>query len=191
MTAGHGIIHEEYHSTNFARTGGMLEMCQIWVNLPAKDKLTPPKYQPILKNEIPEVVLPNGAGWVKVISGNFKGTKGPASTFSPVNLWQVKLEPKVEIDLTTKDGHNTLVFCRSGSVKVAGADLMPSQIVLLSTQGDGVRLRSGEEMSDLMILDGQPLNEPIAARGPFVMNTEAELQQAIIDYRTGKMGREF
>jgi redox-sensitive bicupin YhaK (pirin superfamily) len=191
MTAGHGIIHEEYHSTNFAQTGGVLEMCQIWVNLPAKDKLTPPKYQPILKNEIPEVVLPNGAGWVKVISGNFKGTKGPASTFSPVNLWQVKLEPKVEIDLTTKDGHNTLVFCRSGSVKVAGADLMPSQIVLLSTQGDGVRLRSGEEISDLMILDGQPLNEPIAARGPFVMNTEAELQQAIIDYRTGKMGREF
>jgi hypothetical protein len=190
MTAGHGIIHEEYHSTNFAQTGGVLEMFQIWVNLPAKDKPTPPKYQPILKNKIPEVVLPNRAGWVRVVSGNFKGTTGPASTFSPVNLWQVKLEPKVEIDLTTKDGHNTLVFCRSGSVEVAGADLMPSQIVLLSTQGDGVRLRSGEEMSNLMILDGQLLNEPIAARGPFVMNTEAELQ-VMIDYHTGKMGREL
>jgi redox-sensitive bicupin YhaK (pirin superfamily) len=191
MTAGHGIIHEEYHSRNFALTGGVLEMCQIWVNLPAKHKLTPPKYQPILKDEIPQVLLPNGAGWVKVIAGNFHGTKGPASTFSPVNLWQVKLEPKVEVDLITKGGHNTIVFCQSGSLQVGDAAeiLEPSQIALLSRQGDGIRIRSGEEAAALMILDGQPLNEPIAAQGPFVMNTEAELNQAMMDYRSGKMDK--
>jgi redox-sensitive bicupin YhaK (pirin superfamily) len=191
MTAGHGIIHEEYHSTNFARTGGVFEMCQIWVNLPAKDKLTPPKYQPILKDDIPQVNLADGAGWVRVVAGDFNGTSGPASTFSPINIWHVHLEPGVEMDLKTKNGHNSIVFCRSGSVQVGDSTeiLKPSQIAMLSLEGDGIRLRSKDEGSVLLILDGQPLNEPIAARGPFVMNTEAELREAVIDYQTGKMGK--
>jgi hypothetical protein len=194
MTAGHGIIHEEYHSTNFARAGGTLEMCQLWVNLPAEHKLTPPKYQAILKEDIPQVPLGDigaTAGWVRVIAGEYRGTRGPASTFTPINLWHVKLEPNVEVDLITKEGHNTIVFCQSGSVQVgeSATEIMKSsQISILSIQGDTIRLRSKEQGSSLMILDGKPLNEPIAARGPFVMNTDAELRQAMIDYQTGKMG---
>mmetsp|Transcript_15525 Transcript_15525/g.22129 ORF Transcript_15525/g.22129 Transcript_15525/m.22129 type:complete len:297 (+) Transcript_15525:194-1084(+) len=189
MTAGHGIIHEEFHSKKFGQTGGVFEFCQLWVNLPKKDKLTPPKYQPILKQDIPQVSLADNAGWVRVIAGEYNESKGPASTFSPVNLWHVKLEPNVLIDLKTKDGHNTMVFCQSGSVQVGDASIKNAQIAMLSLDGDSIRLRSKDEGSVLMILDGQPLNEPIAARGPFVMNTERELQEAMLDYRSGKMGR--
>lgn len=192
MTAAHGIIHEEYHSKEFARTGGTFEMCQIWVNLPAKHKLSPPKYQAIVNADMPQIDLENNAGWVRVIAGDFNGTKGPASTFSPINLWHVNLAPQQSVDLKTIDGHNTIVFCRSGTVQV-GADstetMKPAQIALMSLDGDGIRIRTQDEGAVLMILDGQPLNEPIAARGPFVMNTEAELKQAMMDYSHGKMGR--
>ena len=191
MTAAHGIIHEEYHSKEFARTGGTFEMCQLWVNLPASQKLSPPKYQAITNEDIPQVSLPNDAGWVRVIAGDFNGTKGKASTFTPINLWHVKLEAQQSVDLKTVDGHNSIVFCRSGTVQVGDSTetMKPAQIALLSLAGDGIRIRSLDEGCVLMILDGLPLNEPIAARGPFVMNTEEELRQAMVDYSQGKMGR--
>jgi quercetin 2,3-dioxygenase len=191
MTAGRGIIHEEYHSRKFASTGGIFEMCQIWVNLPSEHKMTAPRYQAITNADIPEVSLGTGAGTVRVISGDFNGVKGTAMTFSPVNLWQVILNPNQTVDLTTREGHNSIVFCRSGSVKAGASDqpLKPAQIALLSLEGNSIRLSSLAEGAVVLILDGQPLNEPIAARGPFVMNTNAELQQAFFDYQSGRMGR--
>jgi quercetin 2,3-dioxygenase len=191
MTAGRGIIHEEYHSTKFASTGGLFEMCQIWVNLPAEHKMTAPRYQAITNSDIPEVNLDGGAGSVRIISGEFNGVKGKAMTFSPVNLWQVTLTPNQTVDLTTVEGHNSIVFCRTGSVRAGTSDesLKPAQIALLSREGDSIRLRSAEDGASILILDGQPLNEPIAAHGPFVMNTQAEIRQAFLDFQNGKMGK--
>ena len=197
MTAGHGIIHNEFHSTDFAKTGGTLEMMQLWVNLPSAVKLTPAKYQSILNKEIPEVNLEGNAGAVRVIAGMFNGVKGTASTFSPINLWDVSLTPNQTVEFATVEGHTTIIFCRTGSVilnptgsSTAGSSsaLKPAQIGILSRTGDKISLASGTEGSHFMVLDGQPINEPIAARGPFVMNTDAELRQAVNDYQNGLMG---
>ncbi|GAX10675.1 uncharacterized protein FisN_14Lh185 [Fistulifera solaris] len=204
MTAGRGIIHEEYHSKEFTKNGGTLEMCQLWVNLPKKHKMTKPRYQPITKEDIPEVPLPlNSAdvlGKARIIAGELGDTKGAASTFSPVQMWDVQL-PHVgsEIDLPFPAHHNCIVFVRRGSVEVLSGEgdqkmkaskLGPQDVALMRLDGsDILRLRVVESDTALLILGGEPLDEPIAAQGPFVMNTQAEIQQAIRDYREGKMGR--
>ena len=190
MTAAHGVVHEEYHSTNFAKVGGVMEMYQIWVNLPANQKLSPPKYQPLLKNSIPIVTLDDNAGSVRVISGSLNGVDGVAETFSPINVWDVTIEANKTVELQTIDGYNTIVFCRTGSVKVGNSSVLlkSTQMCLLSSDGDGIKLETLGEGANIMILDGKPLDEPIAARGPFVMNTEKELGQANIDYQNGLMG---
>lgn len=209
MTAGRGIIHEEYHSKEFTQNGGTLEMCQLWVNLPKKHKMTKPRYQPILKKDIPEVPLPVGVdtgsdvvlGKARIIAGELGETKGSASTFSPVQMWEVYL-PHVgsEIDLPFPAHHNCIVFVRRGSVEVLSGDdsdkqfktstLGPQDVALMRLDGsDTLRLRVVQADSALLILGGEPLDEPIAAQGPFVMNTQDEIRQAMRDFREGKMGR--
>jgi len=188
MTAGAGIVHEEFHSTNFRNSGGTFEMIQLWVNLPADKKMTPPTYQPILKDDIPEVPINanvNG-GSVRVLAGNFKGTKGPAKTHSPIDLWDVQLPVKgSDFTFDVPNGHNTMIFVRSGSITVSGSSVGPQGMVRLDTEGTRVSLQSTDDDTKLVVLAGEPLNEPIAAQGPFVMNTWDEIRQANIDYSRG------
>ena len=202
MTAGRGIIHEEYHSTEFAKTGGTFEMCQLWLNLPKKHKMTAPNYQPILAKSIPEVRVEAegeaecGANpaTVRIIAGEFRGTVGPAKTFSPVELWDVSIpQPDKPIVLTLPEGHTGIVFVRRGAIDIgaesAGDRVGPQGVALLEGAGSNVRVVAKEEGTQLLLLGGEPLNEPIAAQGPFVMNTRKEIMEANMDFQEGRMGR--
>lgn len=207
MTAGRGIVHEEYHSRAFAASGGTFEMCQLWVNLPKKHKMTKPRYQAILSKQIPVQRIAterhggSGAGEgkaatgtgasVRVIAGSYAGAKGPAKTFSEVGLWDVQCKDAEQVlSLDVPERHNTMLFVRRGRVTVLGAKkaqtLNPQQVALLSFQGDHVRIRTDSKDVSILVLSGEVIDEPIAARGPFVMNTQKELQQAMIDYQMGK-----
>ena len=186
--------------TYSALQGGVFEMVQLWVNLPAANKMDPPKYQPILSSEIPVVPLPDGAGKVNVIAGDFQGTAGRASTHTPVNMWDVTLKAGRSLLATIPEGHNTIVFVRSGSVTTAGigkdgqpsaASIVQGQISIFSQDGHSISLEAGPEDAQVVVLSGEPINEPIAARGPFVMNTQDELYQAMDDFSKGKMGKHF
>lgn len=206
MTAGRGIIHQEYHSKKFTREGGTFEMCQLWVNLPKKNKMTKPGYQGIQNKKIPVVNLPLNAedgtdslGTARIIAGELGATNGAATTFSPVQLWDVSLPyAGAEVEFPFAKDHNCIVFVRRGSVEVLsgeGDDLKASKlgsqdVALMNTDGsDMLKIRVVDPDSSIMIMGGEPLNEPIAARGPFVMNTQDQLQQAMVDYRNGKMGQ--
>lgn len=196
MTAGRGIVHKEHHSTAFAMNGGTFEMCQLWVNLPKRNKMTPPSYQPILGADVPEVALSEDDlemvhGKVRVIAGSFRGVRGPARTFTPIDMWDVRLATvgrMVEFELPA--GHNTLIFVRKGSLRV-GADgvVSPQGMVQLEPAGTLVQLGALTADTQLLLLSGEPIDEPIAHRGPFVMNTQAELAQAARDYRSGMLGK--
>lgn len=152
--------------------------------------MTPAKYQEIKTGDIPVAAVENTS--VRVIAGTFNGVKGTASTFTPINLWDVKLSPNESMELATVEGHTSIVFCRNGSVKinpeVNTIPIKSAQIAILTREGNTIRLEGGTEGANFMILDGAPIKEPIAARGPFVMNTEEELRQAMADYRSGLMG---
>ena len=217
MTAGRGIIHQEYHSKEFTRTGGMFEMCQLWVNLPKKHKMTKPKYQGILNQQIPVVQLPlkptaeapnNGEeeqsvlGTARIIAGELGETRGKARTFSPVQMWDVSLpHAGAEIDLPFPADHNCILFVRRGSIQViSGNDdddkdqtatkLGPQDVALLTMDGsDTIRVRVNKPDTSIMVLGGEPIDEPIANMGPFVMNTQQELDQAMVDYRSGRFGK--
>jgi len=209
MTAGRGIIHQEYHSKEFTREGGTFEMCQLWVNLPKKYKMTKPRYQGIMNEKIPVVNLPLDAddsdtvlGTARLIAGELNDTKGAAKTFSPVQMWDVALpHAGSEVEIPYPADYTCIVFVRRGGVNIMSGDdndgreqkstqLGPQDIAVLQNDGsDRLKFRVTEPGSSIMILGGESLNEPIAARGPFVMNTQAELQQAMRDYSTGKMGR--
>jgi redox-sensitive bicupin YhaK (pirin superfamily) len=199
MTAASGIIHEEFHSRQFAKQGGTFEMIQLWVNLPAKFKMAPPRYQPILSGDIPRVQIGDGAGHVNVIAGEYQGIKGPAATFSPVNLWDAKLVQDKAMHLELPEGHRTILFVRSGSVQVGDSTdssttnvVSTAQASVLSDNGTVLALQNvGEGDCTFMILGGEPLGEPIANRGPFCMNTQEELHQAMVDYSSGKFGNHF
>lgn len=201
MTAGKGIVHEEFHSKKFSREGGTLEMCQLWLNLPAKSKMVEPRYQPILRGEIPQVALvpagsegkraEEGEGYCRVIAGNFDGTQGAAETHSPVNLWDVKLcTPGAAYDFGVGEGHNTVIFVRRGKVSVEGNELAQADVAILGTEGNCVRCSAVDPDSEFLVLSGLPFDEPIAARGPFVMNTPQELMEAIRDFQSGTNGFE-
>mmetsp|Transcript_18501 Transcript_18501/g.46458 ORF Transcript_18501/g.46458 Transcript_18501/m.46458 type:complete len:247 (-) Transcript_18501:148-888(-) len=199
MTAASGIIHEEFHSTNFAKEGGVFEMVQLWVNLPAEHKMSPPSYQPILASSIPSVALPSSAGSVSVIAGAFAGVAGPARTFTPINMWTVTLKAGRAMTAPIPAGHTTVVFVRSGAVTTAGdgggegkARIVQGQISVFSREGESCELEAGEEGdAEVVVLSGMPIEEEIAARGPFVMNTKAELREAMEDYSSGRMGKHF
>lgn len=203
MTAGRGIIHEEYHSRQFAKTGGVLEMCQLWVNLPSHLKMTAPKYQPIFQRDIPAVPLHQKAsfGNVRVIAGEYNGVKGPASTHTPINVWDIILSSEAEgadLQLPVPHGHNTILFVRQGSIQVGTDDSKLSakkrtmghqQVALLSQSGNMVHFTPLDKSTQVVLLGGKPLDEPIAARGPFVMNTQAELAKANQDYFSGRLAK--
>ena len=187
MTAASGIVHEELHSDDFTRKGGVLEMVQLWVNLPAKDKSAPPKYQDLLDEDFPRVALANSAGLVRVIAGNFEGTHGLANTFTPINVWDVQLSADSATELTVPRGHTCLLVVQQGGVRVNGNAMKSVELAQFEREGNTFGLQA-DSASRILILTGEPLQEPVAGQGPFVMNTREEIQQAIQDYQAGKMG---
>ncbi len=188
MTAGNGIVHEEFHSRDFTKAGGTLQMAQLWVNLRAKDKTAPPRYQTLLKQDIPVVSLPDNAGTARIIAGSFGEQNGPAKTFSPINVWDVMLRAGGQAQFPVPTGHNTAFLVLSGEVKVNNErDAREGDLVILNREGDGFSVEAKSETC-LLVLDGEPLNEPIFGYGPFVMNSRAEIEKAFQDYQMGKMG---
>jgi len=187
MTAASGIVHEEYHSERFAREGGTLEMIQLWVNLPAKDKMSPPHYQGILDAQIPQVALPDSAGTVRVIAGDFRGTRGPARTYSPINAWDVQLEPGADVEMAVPPGHFSLLVVQQGAVVVNDSSVSAVGLVSFEEAGDQVRLAASVR-SSLLFLTGAPLQEPVVGQGPFVMNTREQIREAVQEYQSGRIG---
>lgn len=189
MTAASGVVHEEMHEQEFARKGGVFEMVQLWVNLPKADKMSKPGYQAITKEQIPSVEFGSG-GHARVIAGELNGTKGPAHTFTPINLFDVILKAGERIEIPLPEGHNAAVVLRKGDVSIDGSHSLmgEARIATLSLSGASVGIEAKED-STLLVLSGEPIREPVASYGPFVMNTREELGQAIEDYKAGKMGR--
>ena len=193
MTAGAGLMHEEFHSEEFAKSGGLFEMVQLWVNLPAADKMTAPKYQAIEAQEIPVIELENGAGHIRVIAGRYRADqleyRGPAATFSPVNVWDGELKAQHTHHIHVPVDHNTLLVVLSGEMLVNGMQkVQDSSIVLFAQDGEADIQLEALQDSKFLLLTGQPLNEPIQGYGPFVMNTKDEIIQAFNDLNSGKFG---
>lgn len=188
MTAASGILHEEFHSKAFASKGGNMEMVQLWVNLPAKDKGAKPGYQTLLDKDIPLVELPAKAGTVRVIAGNYDDGKGPAKTFTPINIWDVRLRRDKTAKLSLPEGHSLAVVVLAGTVEVNGAEVVRAgQLVVLTREGGEITLEANGD-AKLLVLSGEPINEPVVAHGPFVMNTAGEIRQAMLDFHAGKFG---
>ncbi len=188
MTAASGVVHEEFHSENFTKSGGMFEMVQLWVNLPANEKMSTPHYQGILKSQIPLASLPDGAGQARVIAGDLLGTRGPAKTFTPINLWDLHLNAGVALELPIPSGHTTVITVQNGEVRLNDEPVKAVELALLDREGDSVNLLASSA-ARVLVLTGEPLNEPVVGQGPFVMNTREQIRQAIEDYQAGRMGR--
>jgi redox-sensitive bicupin YhaK (pirin superfamily) len=189
MTAGEGILHKEYHSQDFTKKGGTFEMVQLWVNLDAKNKSAAPGYQSITDAQIPAIDLPDDIGRLRVIAGEFDGVKGPAQTFTPMDVWDLRLNAGKTVTLNPVEGYNVVIVTLSGNVTVnAETDLIGPSTAHLSREGGAVVIEGGSD-AKLLILAGEPIDEPVAAYGPFVMNTEAEIQTAISDFRSGRFGQ--
>lgn len=189
MTAGAGILHEEFHSRSFAKNGGTLEMVQLWVNLPAKDKMTPPRYQTVVSTDIPTVALPDDAGSVRVIAGDYEGQKGPALTFTPMDVWDVRLNKGHTTRFTLPAGRSLALVVLRGEVLVNGDDSVGvAQLALLGREGTEVQL-DGVSDATILLLSGEPIDEPVVAHGPFVMNTAEEIHQAVRDFNSGRFGQ--
>lgn len=187
MTAGSGILHEEFHSQAYAARGGPFEMVQMWVNLSARDKMTRPGYQAIVDADIPSVPLADDAGRVRVIAGSFDGAKGPANTFSPMNVWDVRLGAGKTAHLPQQEGWPVQVVL-SGTVMIDGEVLREKQVASLSATGSAVDIEANND-AKLLLLAGEPIDEPLVGYGPFVMNTRQEIEQAVIDFNSGKFGQ--
>ena len=188
MTAGAGIVHEEFHSQQFTEQGGLLKMVQLWVNLPASAKDTPAAYQTLLNKDIPRVSLEDGGGALRVIAGEYLEHKGPANTFTPINVWDLKLEPGARVNLPVPKGHTTLVAVLNGSVQINDTDVLrEAELANLDREGQEIVLESNND-ARLLVLSGEPIDEPVVGYGPFVMNTEGEIKQAMLDFQSGKFG---
>lgn len=188
MTAASGLVHEERHGRNFSKNGGRFEMVQLWVNLPKKDKMTSPRYQGLKKSEMGFRELPKGQGSVTVIAGQYEDVKGPAQTFSPINLWDLRLKKGAEIEVKVPEGQTAMVFLLSGKAKVGGTqDLEEAEMAVLEPKGDSFSLTVSED-SKILFLGGEPLNEPVFGYGPFVMSNRQEILEAMQDLEAGKMG---
>ena len=191
MTAASGILHEEFHSQRFTREGGRLEMAQLWVNLPARAKMGPPRYQAIVDATIPSVALPGGAGQARLIAGSGLGATGPATTHTPMWVWDLRLVAGATLSLPVPEGWNCGLVVQRGAVSVEGAQpgsgARAVQMLVFSREGEGVQLRADEE-STVLLLAGEPIDEPIAGYGPFVMNTQDEIRTAIRDFQEGRFG---
>ena len=189
MTAGSGILHEEFHSDAFAGKGGALEMVQLWVNLPAKDKMAAPGYQAILDGEIPVVALPGEVGSVRVIAGEYAQHKGPAHTFTPMHVWDMSLNQGGIAELEVPDGWNTALVVLRGTVLVNGDTVArEAQLVVLDKTGSHLTIEANSD-AVLLLLSGEPIDEPIVGYGPFVMNSQDEIAQAITDFNSGRFGQ--
>jgi quercetin 2,3-dioxygenase len=187
MTAASGLVHEEFHGREFARRGGPFEMVQLWVNLPAKDKQAPPGYQSILDAQIPQVSLPGGRGSVRVIAGEFGGAKGPARTFTPMHVWDLRLASDSPLELALPDGYTTALVVLRGALRVGGSEtIRAAEVALFDRAGSAITI--DVEDATALLLSGQPIGEPIVGQGPFVMNRPEEIHQAIVDYQQGRMG---
>ena len=187
MTAASGVVHEEWHEQAFTRRGGILEMVQLWVNLPAKHKMSAPRYQEILDAQIPVARLAGGAS-ARVIAGQFEAVTGPAKTFTPVTVLDVRLPPSGPVDIKLPDGYTTLVLVLKGTTLMNGTETAgEADLAVFDRAGDRFTVEA-KENAQLLILGGEPINEPVVSYGPFVMNTEDEIRRAAEDYRTGRMG---
>lgn len=188
MTAASGIIHEEFHSEDFARQGGFMEMVQLWVNLPAKDKMAPAGYQTILKGDIPSIDLKDNAGSLRLIAGRFEGHQGPAKTFTPIDVWDMRLNAGKNLTLDVHDGHNTALVVLRGTVQVNGRERVEAgQLALFDRAGEQLHLHANHD-AVVLLLSGEPIDEPIVGHGPFVMNSEQEIHQAFNDFHSGRFG---
>jgi quercetin 2,3-dioxygenase len=190
MTAGSGILHQEFHSEAFAKQGGVLQMVQLWVNLPAKHKMTAPAYQAILSQSIPEIELSNSSGLIRVIAGEHEGHVGPAKTFTPMNVFDIRLKKGEELVLPVADGWNTSVVVLRGALEGAGDSgivAKDAKMLMFSQAGEDIKIKTLED-SVALLLSGEPIDEPIVGHGPFVMNTRQEIDQAINDFNRGAFG---
>jgi redox-sensitive bicupin YhaK (pirin superfamily) len=188
MTAGSGILHEEFHAEGFAKNGGTLDMVQLWVNLPANLKMTKPAYQAILDQQIPNIELKHGAGFARIIAGDFDGHRGPAHTFTPMNVIDLKLR-KGKAIIATHEGWNTSLVVLKGAVEAGdGVVAKDAQMLMFSSQGQDIQLNTLED-SIALLLSGEPIDEPIVGYGPFVMNTKEEITQAMQDFNSGSFGK--
>lgn len=189
MTAASGILHEEFHSEGFAKTGGTLEMVQLWVNLPAKDKMAAAGYQTILDGDIPSIALKDQAGSLRLIAGEFDGHTGPARTFTPIDVWDLRLNGGKLLTLDLHEGRNTALVVLRGTVQVNGVELVrEGQLALFERNGQQLSLEANND-AVVLLLSGEPIDEPIVGHGPFVMNSEQEIQQAFADFQSGRFGR--
>ena len=187
MTAGSGLLHKEYHETEYSKTGGPFQMVQLWVNLPAKDKKTTPKYQELTNQKMGRHLLADGKSYIEVIAGSFEGTKGPAFTFTPMEVYNARLQAGGKGTLTFPTNYNTGILVIQGSAHINGQQVAADHFVLFKNDGEEITLEANED-SILLVLSGDPIDEPIAAHGPFLMNTWPEVEQAIQDVNAGKFG---
>lgn len=188
MTAGQGVLHKEYHEKEFSKKGGIFQMVQLWVNLPAKDKMTPAKYQAIENKDMARYLLDDGKSVVEIIAGEYKGIKGPAFTFTPVNMFNAKLIKGAKANFSFNRNYNTGMLVIEGEIKINNSkSASEDYFVLFGHEGEDIVIEAVKE-SVILILSGEPINEPIASYGPFVMNTEAEIKMAYEDYNNGKFG---
>jgi redox-sensitive bicupin YhaK (pirin superfamily) len=188
MTAASGILHEEFHSPEFTRSGGTLEMVQLWVNLPAKDKMSAPGYQTLLNQDIPSVDLPDEAGRVRVIAGELAGHRGPARTFTTMDVWDVRLNQGKAAQFSVAEGRTLALVVLRGSVFVNGTQsAREAQMVLFDRTGTEISIEASTDVT-LLLLSAEPIDEPVVGYGPFVMNTQAQIAQAIKDFNSGRFG---
>ncbi len=189
MTAASGLVHEEFHSRDFASKGGLFEMVQLWVNLPAKDKMVAPRYQGIVSSDIPSVELDGGACSVRVIAGEYRDVKGPAMTYSPVNVLSLQLKENKPVEIEVSEGFTRLLVVLKGQITVNDSDVIDgAQVGLFERTGNTIQLQASTDAVALL-LSGQPLDEPVVGYGPFVMNSTLEIHEALNDYKNGKMGQ--
>lgn len=189
MTAGGGILHDEFHSRAFTEQGGTLEMVQLWVNLPAKDKMTAPGYQTLTKADIPVVELPGEAGTLRVIAGEFDGRRGPARTFTEMNVWDLELAAGKSVSFSVPEGWTTGLVVLHGTVEVNGSQIArASEMVLLERAGTDIAIEANNDAA-ILVLNGAPIEEPVVGYGPFVMNSDAGIREAISDFNSGRFGR--
>jgi len=189
MTAASGLVHEEFHSPAYSQRGGQFEVIQLWVNLAAKDKKAEPGYQSISNTDIPRVELPSGDGFVRVIAGEYQGRRGPARSFSPMNVWDLRLKGGARQEFHVPVGWTTALFVLKGRVRLRSGEIVgAAELAVFEREEEAVAIEVLEDTT-ILLLNGQPINEPIVGMGPFVMNTEAEIEQAMADYRSGRMGR--
>jgi redox-sensitive bicupin YhaK (pirin superfamily) len=187
MTAGAGILHKEMHGRSLSERGGNFELVQLWVNLPAKSKMTAPGYQTLLDGDIPAVELAGG-GRLRVIAGEFQGAKGPAKTFTPINLWDLRLPAGASVQLRLPEGHTTALFVLKGKALLNGTQAAgEAELALFERDGEEISVEA-ETATTILVLDGKPIDEPIIGYGPFVMNTQQQIRQAIEDYQEGRLG---